>query len=111
MSDILRAITMTQDKARPSLYKVKKCFIMKHHNLKEEVWNTKIVIRLKLEDNTIKDVMTMYSEKYGVPYIPNINRGDVVSLQHRKLLSAHEVMSTWDKTPRREYDEVRRNIE
>jgi hypothetical protein len=111
MSDILRAITMTQDKARPSLYKVKKCFIMKHHNLKEEVWNTKIVIRLKLEDNTIKEVMTMYSEKFEVPYIPNINRGDVVSLQHRKLLSAHEVVSIWAKTPRSGYEEVRRNIE
>jgi len=53
----------------------------------------------------------MYEEQLGVPYLANINKGDVVSLVHHRILAAWEVSKKYDINDKEATNEVRRFLD
>lgn len=87
----LRAITLTRLKNNPSLMVLKECYIMKHAHIKQPIWNTKVMLKLTLSENSLCSIIESYKELFKVPYIPDIKKGDVVTFQHNLILAAHTV--------------------
>lgn len=71
--------TITKDLARPNLYKIKKCYIMTIPEVKEKIWKTEIYIRCTYDTSSMEDIIKMCEDNWKIPYIADINRGDVVS--------------------------------
>lgn len=88
----LQAFSITRVDSNKTIHLVKKCYIMKHAHLKQDVWNTKILIRLAYLDDMLDEIVDMYRKQLGVPYIPNIKKGDVVTIQQKRILNAEEVV-------------------
>jgi len=84
----IRAFTITRQKANPAIFLLKKCYIMKHPHCAEEVWNTKIEVKLCWLKDTFPSIIEMYQEKWNVPFLPDIKKGHVVSRAQRNVMNA-----------------------
>jgi len=107
----LRAFTITPQKNNPRVHILKECYIMRHSHISDCVWNTKIKLRLVYLKDTMRSIIEMYEEQLGVPYLANINKGDVVSLVHHRILAAWEVSKKYDINDKEATNEVRRILD
>jgi len=107
----LRAFTITPQKNNPRVLLLKECYIMRHSHISHCVWNTKIKLRLVYLKDAMKNIIDMYEEHLGVPYIANINKGNVVSLAHHRILAAWEVSKNYDNNEKEATNEVRRILD
>jgi hypothetical protein len=104
----IRAFTITEQKNNPKVKLLKTCTIMRHSHISHCIWNTKIKVRLVYLEDSIESIIDMYRDQLQVPYIPNIKKGDIVTLNHNLLLSAWEIASKQKISQEVDYDEVRR---
>jgi hypothetical protein len=108
MNDELKAFTITKDLSKSNQWKVKKCFIMRHPEVKELFWNTKIEVRMDIQKCSEKDIIEMYQDLWKVPYIEGINMGDVVSYNHKMIMSTWQIVCKSYYDLECEKDEVQR---
>jgi hypothetical protein len=104
----IRAFTITEQKNNPKVKLLKTCTIMRHSHISHCIWNTKIKVRLVYLEDSLESIIDMYRDQLQVPYIPNIKKGDIVTLNHNLLLSAWDIANRTMKTAKELNNEVRR---
>src|SRR4030042_2430544 len=83
------AITVTKDYSRPYIWKVKSCYFLTHPDIVETFWNTKILHRFNSNEIAVRGVIDSIESTYETLFLPNVNRGDVVSPLQIELIDKY----------------------
>jgi hypothetical protein len=106
-----RAFTITPLKNNPGIKVLKECYIMRHSHVSHCIWNTKVKLKLAHLDDSMRSIIDMYVEQLQIPYIPDIKKGDIVTLNHNLLLAAWAIANKAANGSKETADEVRRILE